>query len=90
MLSIDNETPLRQVLARTESVELGKCLMELAHAGQEKGNFELRLTGALDAIERHRAQKHKSGIETVADQSEYLRRLYDNTDKTNVRNVGMV
>jgi len=90
MLSIDNETPLRQVLARTESVELGRCLMELAHAGQEKGNFELRLTGALDAIERHRAQKHKSGIETVADQSEYLRRLYDNTSKTNVRNVGMV
>jgi DNA primase len=90
MLSSDSETPLRQVLARTESVELGKCLMELAHAGQEKGNFELRLTGALHAIERHQAQKHKSGIETVADQSEYLRRLYDNTDKTNVRNVGML
>ncbi len=90
MLSIDSETPLRQVLAGTESVELAKCLMELAHAGQEKGNFESRLTGALEAIERHQAQKHKSGIETVADQSEYLRRLYDNTDKTNVRNVGMI
>ncbi len=90
MLGVDSRTPLRQVLARTESVELGKCLMELAHAGQEKGNFESRLTGALDAIERHQAQKHKSGIETADDQSEYLRRLYDNTDKTNVRNVGMV
>ena len=90
MLSVDSETPLRQVLARTESVELGKCLMELAHAGQEKGNFESQLTGALVAIERHQAQEHKSGIETVADQSEYLRRLYDSTDRTNVRNVGMV
>jgi len=90
MLRFDSETPLRQVLARTESVELGKCLMELAHAGQEKGNFESRLTGALDAIERHQAQRHKSGIETADDQSEYLRRLYDNTSKTNVRNVGMV
>jgi DNA primase len=90
MLRFDSETPLRQVLARTESVELGKCLMELAHAGQEKGNFESRLTGALDAIERHQVQKHKSGIVTADDQSEYLRRLYDNTDKTNVRNVGMV
>jgi hypothetical protein len=64
--------------------------MELEHAGQEKGNFELRLTVALDAIERHRAQEQKSGIEVLEDQSEYLRRLYDNTDKTNVRNVGMV
>ncbi len=90
MLSIDSETPLRQVLAKTESVELGRCLMELAHAGQEKGNFQSRLTGALDVIERHQAQKDNSGIEAVADQSEYLRRLYDNTDKTNVRNVGMV
>ena len=90
MLRFDSETPLRQVLARIESVELGKCLMELAHAGQEKGNFESRLTGALDAIERHQVQKHKSGIVTADDQSEYLRRLYDNTDKTNVRNVGML
>jgi len=90
MLSVDRETSLRQVLARTESVELGRCLMELAHAGQEKGNFESRLAGALAAIERHQAQKHKRGIETVGDQSEYLRRLYKNTSKTNVRNVGMV
>ena len=90
MLSIDSETPLRQVLARTESVELGKCLMELAHAGQEKGNFESRLTGALDAIERHQAQKKRSRIEAQEDKSEYLRELYDNTGKLNVHNLGMV
>ncbi|MHC4117352.1 MAG: DNA primase [Planctomycetota bacterium] len=89
-LSIDGQAALKEVLARTESVELGRCLMELEHAGQEKGNFESRLTGALDAIERHRAQEQKSGIEALEDQSEYLRKLYDNTDKTNVRNVGMV
>ncbi|MHC4430808.1 MAG: DNA primase [Planctomycetota bacterium] len=90
MLSADRETSLREVLARTESVELGRCLMELAHAGQEKGNFKSRLAGALDAIKRHKAQKHKSGIETTGDQSEYLRKLYENTSKTDVRNVGMV
>jgi hypothetical protein len=90
MLSADREASLKQVLARAESVELGRCLMELAHAGQQKGNFESRLAGALDAIGRHQARKHKSGIETVGDQSEYLRRLYENTSKTDVRNVGMV
>jgi hypothetical protein len=78
------------VLARTESVELGNCLTELAQAGQEKGNFESRLTGALDAIERFQAQKQMGGIESAEDQSEYLRRLYDNTGKRNSRNVGMV
>ena len=89
-LSADVEAPLREVLARIESVELGNCLTELAQAGQEKGNFESRLTGALDAIERCQAQKQMGGIESAEDQSEYLRRLYDNTGKRNSRNVGMV
>ncbi len=89
-LSADVEAPLREVLAKIESVELGNCLTELAQAGQEKGNFDSRLTGALDAIERCQAQKQMSGIESAEDQSEYLRRLYDNTGKRNSRNVGMV
>ncbi len=88
-LDLDGEAQLRQVLARTESVELGNCLMELAQAGQLKGNFEWRMTKALDAIERHQARRRKSGIESEEDKGEYLRKLYDNTGKVNVHNMGM-
>ena len=89
-LDSESEAPLRQFLARTESVQLGNCLMELAQAGQVKGNFQWRLTKALDAIERHQVQKKKSIIEPEEDKSEYLRKLYENTDKVNVHNMGMI
>ena len=89
-LDSESEAPLRQFLARTESVRLGNCLMELAQAGQVKGNFQWRLTEALDAIERHQAQKKRNVIEPEEDKSEYLRKLYENTDKVNVHNMGMI
>ncbi|MHC4425323.1 MAG: DNA primase [Planctomycetota bacterium] len=89
-LDADINVSLREILARTESVEVGKCFMELAQAGQEKGNFESRLSGALDAIGRHRAQKRNGGIEATEDQRQYLRRVYENTGKENPHSVGMV
>jgi len=89
-LDSESEATLRQFLARTESVRLGNCLMELAQAGQVKGNFQWRLTEALDAIERHQAQKKRNVIEPEEDKSEYLRKLYENTDKVNVHNMGMI
>ncbi len=89
-LDLDSQAPLSQVLARIESVELGGCLVEMAHAGQLKGNFQWRLTKALDAIEEHLAQSKKSRIELRKDRDEYLRRLYKNTGKSNVHNLGMV
>jgi hypothetical protein len=48
------------------------------------------LNKALDAIERHQAQKRKSTIDSAEDKSEYLRKLYDNTGKVNVHNMGML
>jgi DNA primase len=90
MLNSDVNTSLREILARAESVELGKCFMELAQVGEEKGNFESRLNGALDAIERYQAKKQNGRIEEVEDQSQYLRRIYDNTGKENPHSVGMV
>ena len=89
-LDSDINAPLKEVLARTESVELGNCIMELAEAGQKKGNFESNLAGALGAIERYETQKQDGLIESTEDQSEFLRRVYDSTEKTNPHNVGMV
>ncbi len=78
------------MLARAESVELGECLVQLAQAGEEKGNFRARLTGALDAIQRCQAQRQKSRIKDVEDQRQFLRRVHENTGKENPHNVGMV
>jgi DNA primase len=91
-LNTDINASLVQMLARTESVEVGKCLTELASAGEEKGNFQSRLTGALDALARHQAQKKKSQIKTIdtEDQTRFLRDVYESTGKQNPRNLGMV
>jgi DNA primase len=82
---------LAQILAGTESVEVSNCLTELAMAGEEKGNFQPRLTGALDALERHQAQKKKSQLKTeTKDQTRFLRDVYESTERQNPHNIGMV
>ena len=82
---------LAQILARTESVEVSNCLTELARAGEEKGNFQPRLTGALDALVRHQAQKKKSQLKTeTKDQTRFLRDVYESTERQNPHNIGMV
>jgi DNA primase len=86
----DVNASLKEILARTESVELGNCIMELAETGKRKGNFESRLAGALSTIERGSAMETTGLAGKVKDQKEFLRRIYDNTQKANPRNIGMV
>jgi len=80
---------LKGLMAKIESVEVGNCLMRLAQAGEEKGNYQLRLAGAVDTIERLKNQKQKSRIKTVEDQNKFLKRICENTRKQNPHNVGM-
>ena len=89
-LSAEPKPSLAEMLARAESVELGECLVQLAQAGEEKGNFRARLTGAMDVIERYQAQRQKSQVKEVEDQRQFLRRVHENTGKENPHNVGMV
>ena len=89
-LQKDVDTTLREILAGAESVELGNCLMELAQAGEEKGNFQARLSGALSTIERYQAQKRNNQVTTADDQREYLRSICENKSRENPHNVGMV
>jgi DNA primase len=89
-LSADVNTPLREILARTESVQLSNCLMELVQAGEEKGNFQARLAGALDTIERYQRQQQNKSFKTVKQQRQYLRRFNENTGRENPHSVGMV
>jgi DNA primase len=90
VLDADTDAPLKAILARTESVQVGNCLMELAQAGEEKGNFQSRLNGALDTIERYRAQEQNGRAKTAEDHTQYLRRKYESTGRENPHSVGMV
>jgi DNA primase len=91
-LNDDINTPLKQILSRAESVELGNCIMELAAVGQNKAgksNFESVLAGAVSAIEQCAAKKRDGSTEGIEDQTEFLRRHYHSKEKTNPHNVGM-
>jgi DNA primase len=89
VLDGDGHASLSAILARTESVELGNCVMDLAAAGEQKGNFESRLAGALSTMERYQKQEQSNGIGAIEDETEYLRRKHESVGN-NPHNVGMV
>ena len=81
---------LREILAKTDSTKLSNCIMELVQTGEDKGNYESRLIGALETIERHRIYKQNNSIKTVKDQKDYLQKLQENKGKENPHSVGLV
>ena len=89
-LSNDADVSLAGILANAESVEVSRALVELADAGEEKGNFEFRLTAAVDVMQRHQSQKKKSAVASDKDETQFLRSVYENTGKQNPHNIGMV
>jgi DNA primase len=92
-LSTEPEASLAAVLAKAESVELGNAIVQLAHDGEEKGNFQSRLTAALDAtqqIQRQRKKRKDGKFRTREEERQFIRQVYENTGKQDVHNVGMV
>jgi hypothetical protein len=89
-LSTDNNTLLKTIVARAESVGLGAAVVELVQAGEQKGNFESRLVGAVEVLQRYQAQKKKHQLKTTRDQTEYLRCVSANAAKPNRHNLGIV
>jgi DNA primase len=53
ILRSEEDFALRAVLARTESVQLGDCIIELQEVGEGKGNYRSRLIDALDTLNRY-------------------------------------
>ena len=89
-LSTDITPPLKTIVARAESVGLGGAVVELAQAGEQKGNFESRLVGAIEVWQRCQAQKKKNQLKVTKDQTEYLRCISADAAKENRHNLGMV
>jgi len=88
-LSANPETSLAEILAGVESPEAGSLIVELAQSGEAKGNFDSRLAGAMEAIGRHQAQARKTEIKAVENQTQFLQRFLENTEKQNPRSIGM-
>jgi DNA primase len=88
-LSAKTRPSLTEILAQAESPELGSCIVQLAQAGEKKGNFKSCLTGALDAIKRYQGQKEKVQIKAVQDQKQFLEKYLEKSGKQNPRSVGM-
>ena len=89
-LSTDNNPPLKTIVARAESVGLGRAVVELAQAGEQKGNFESRLVGAVEVWQRSQVQKRKNQLKSTEDQAEFLRCISEHAAKQNRHNLGMV
>lgn len=89
-LDKNNKTSLREVLAEIESVQLGNSVMELAQTGEEKGNYQARLAGALDTVERYRGRNQDEPFEEVEQQRQYLRRFGEKNGRENPHSIGMV
>jgi len=89
-LSTHADATLKTILAKAESIELSKCIAELADAGEQKGNFERRLAGALDVLQQYEARKEKDRAKAAHDQTGFLRCVHKHTGKQNRHNVGMV
>jgi DNA primase len=51
-LACEEDASLNSVLARTESVQVAECLVELQRVGEKKGNYHSRLTDALAVLSR--------------------------------------
>jgi DNA primase len=89
-LNAEPNAALTDILARAESTELAAVIVELAQAGEQKANYQPRLTGALDAVERHLAQKGISSLKELKDNAELLKKLGENIPKQNPHSVGLI
>ena len=56
LLQTRTDLELAETLAAAESIEVGNCITELADIGAKKGNYQQRLTAAVEALSGHKAQ----------------------------------
>jgi len=89
-LNNDVNVSLAQLLSRAELVDVSQRITELAQTGQKKGNFQSRLTGVIDVLERRQIEREKQQAKATEDQIEFLRHVCETTSKRNPHNIGLV
>jgi DNA primase len=88
---------LGTILAKAESVDFGgnvhglaSAIAELAHTGEQKGNFQSRLIGAVEVFVRNQAGEKKNRVKAADNQEEFLRRVCEHAAIQNPHNPGMI
>jgi DNA primase len=89
VLATDAKAALTTILASIEQVEVANFLVGLAQNGQEKGNFQPRLSGALAAIKRGTEQVKIIPATNDEDQRLFLKKVSNNISKQNPHSIGM-
>ncbi len=89
ILRSDEDFALRAVLARTESVQLGDCMIELQEVGERKGNYRSRLIDALDALNRYKDRSATIGTGGTRNGSGFSGVGEGLPDRRNPHSIGM-
>jgi DNA primase len=88
LLKVNPEANGTDLLARIDSVEVGQVVAELMLVGEQKGNFQLRIEGAIDVLRRTRlfAQRDVAGQESL----ELLNARRTPAGERNTRSLGFM
>ncbi len=80
---------LQDILARIESPELSGAIVSLAREGEEKGNFQRRLTESVEFLKRRRSDIEITSVDEGERQRDYLRMLAERRRNGNRHVPGM-
>ncbi|MCK4886461.1 MAG: DNA primase [Planctomycetes bacterium] len=88
--SQQRDVTLAAVLSATESAQLSSCIVMLAEAGEEKGNYKKMLNGAIEVVEKQLEKNKVVQPVNIEEQTMFLKSITNNAGKDNRHNVGMV
>jgi len=90
LLKKKTKTTISEILAETDSVELANIIVELERQGGEKGNFKSSLDDAVEAMHRFSQRQKRAQIREIKDENEYLKQVFEDSQKQNRHNIGML
>ncbi len=88
-LTSNSKASIAEILSAIESVDTGSALIELADAGMKKGNFDKRLSDAIEVFQKY-ALGSIAKINPKQDDKKYLEKLTKSQQKINPHSIGMV
>jgi len=89
-LNEDINTSLAEILVLVESPNLASAITDLAQSGQEKGNFQTSLNGAIEALNEYYKNRKKPDQKAKISEIEALKKLSEKQSKPNLRNMGII
>ena len=89
VIRCDEDYSLESVLARTESVPVGNCVMELQAVGERKGNYASRLADALAVLRRRLDRGAAARTDRTEQDDDIVRSVRDSAGRRNPHSIGL-